>query len=411
MNLSTTFLSQSISALSILILTPILLHQLGTAEFALYGIVLNVVIFSAVFDFGLNLGLLKKLIEKETQLTQLINSIFFFFIGFLLVSVLIFLFVYWYKIVDVADHVILYAIITALLVSQNIIALFFDMLIQSANKIFLGRTIRVIKLLVELITLIVLAQFKSVTLLFLGSLLVNACYILALQYYSKKEIEYEIAFKHFNTSVLFNHISYSGWYFLNSIAIVLVFNTQIMLINKHATSESVAKYLLVMKFYDIIRMGIANFMLVLFPTIAIVQSKGDWVEIKQSFFKALARISLMAFSIMLLNLLLIKPYFLTWSKFNDPEMANLFMLFGAFIFVIAVDNVSSTFLSALKFNRMPTIISIFQGMIGLTIGYYFLPIYGVAGVAIASIIALSCTSLLFNPIYLLVKIKRQMQNQ
>lgn len=408
MNLSTTFLSQSISALSVLILTPILLHQLGTTEFAMYGIILNVVVFSAVFDFGLNLGLLKRLIEKELQLLELINSIFFFFIGFLIFSVLIFFFVFTNKIVDVADNIAVFSFITAILVSQNIIALFFDMLIQSANKIFLGRTIRVIKLLFELILLILLAKFKSVVILFAGSIFINAIYILALQYYSKKQIQYSLSLRYFNGRVLLNHLSYSSWYFLNSIAIVLVFNTQIMLINRHASAESVAKYLLVTRFYDIIRMGIANFMLVLFPTIAIVQSEGNWMEIRGSFFKALSRIFLMALVVMALNFLLVKPYFLLWSKFNDAEIANLFIIFGLFIFVIAIDNVSSTFLSALKFNRMPTIVSIGQGIIGLTIGYFFLPIYGVAGVAMASIIALSCTSLLFNPVYLLFMIRRQL---
>jgi Na+-driven multidrug efflux pump len=119
----------------------------------------------------------------------------------------------------------------------------------------------------------------------------------------------------------------------------------------------------------------------------------------------------MALVVMSLNFLLVKPYFLQWSKFNDTEIANLFIIFGLFIFVIAIDNVSSTFLSALKFNRMPTIVSIGQGIIGLTIGYFFLPVYGVAGVAMASIIALSCTSLLFNPAYLLFKIRGQLANR
>ncbi len=409
MNLGTTFLSQTISALSVLILTPILLHQLGTTEFALYGIILNVVVFSAVFDFGLNLGLLKRLIQKEPRLLELINSIFFLFIGCLFFSVLIFFFVFTNKIVDVADHILVFSLITGVLVAQNMIALFFDMLIQSANKIFLGRSIRVLKLLLELLLLILLTQLKSVVILFAGSIFVNSIYILALQYYSKKQIQYRISFQYFNSKLLLNHFKYSSWYFLNSIAIVLVFNTQIMLINRHASSESVAKYLLVTRFYDIIRMGIANFMLVLFPTIALVQSEGNWNEIRHIFFKALSRIFLMALVVMVLNFLFVKPYFLQWSKFKDSEMANLFILFGLFIFVIAIDNVSSTFLSALKFNRMPTIISIGQGIIGLTIGYFFLPIYGVAGVAVASLLALCCTSLLFNPAYLLFKIKRQLK--
>jgi O-antigen/teichoic acid export membrane protein len=410
MNLSTTFFSQAVSALTVLILIPILLHQLGTAEFALYGIIINVVGFSAVFDFGLNLGLLKRLISKEDILIQLINSIFFFFIGVTLIAIGIYFFVFHQKMLHISDNILLFSLITGVIVSQNMIALFFDMLIQSANKIFLGRIIRLIKLLIELIVLLMLAHLKSLPLLFAGTIVINFLYILALQYYSKKEVSYSISLRYFNIKILIDHIKYCSWYFLNSIAIVLVFNTQVMLINQNASSESVAKYLLVTRFYDVIRIGISNFMVVLFPKIAIIQSEGNWVEIKQTFFKAFTRIFLLAFIILLLNLFVVKQFFVQWSKFNDAEIINLFVLFGLFIFIISIDNVSATFLSALKLNRAPTIVSIFQGLIGLALGYFLLPKYGITGIAVALIIALSSTSLIFNPYYLLKKIRLHIQN-
>jgi O-antigen/teichoic acid export membrane protein len=255
-----------------------------------------------------------------------------------------------------------------------------------------------------------LAHLKSLPLLFAGTIVINFLYILALQYYSKKEVSYSISLRYFNIKILIDHIKYCSWYFLNSIAIVLVFNTQVMLINQNASSESVAKYLLVTRFYDVIRIGISNFMVVLFPKIAIIQSEGNWVEIKQTFFKAFSRIFLLAFIILLLNLFVVKQFFVQWSKFNDAEIINLFVLFGLFIFIISIDNVSATFLSALKLNRAPTIVSIFQGLIGLALGYFLLPKYGITGIAVALLIALSSTSLIFNPYYLLKKIRLHIQN-
>jgi O-antigen/teichoic acid export membrane protein len=67
-------------------------------------------------------------------------------------------------------------------------------------------------------------------------------------------------------------------------------------------------------------------------------------------------------------------------------------------------------LSALKLNRAPTIVSIFQGLIGLALGYFLLPKYGITGIAVALLIALSSTSLIFNPYYLLKKIRLHIQN-
>ncbi|MFW1123182.1 hypothetical protein ACEV8Z_24425, partial [Vibrio parahaemolyticus] len=66
--MGTTFLSQGIAALTVLLITPVLLHNLGIKNFALYGIVINLVNTAVVFDFGLNIGLLRKLIlNKENS--------------------------------------------------------------------------------------------------------------------------------------------------------------------------------------------------------------------------------------------------------------------------------------------------------------------------------------------------------
>ncbi len=54
-NLGATFLSQSVSAISILVLTPVLMRNLGVEKFGLYGVLLNIVIFSSIFGFGLNI--------------------------------------------------------------------------------------------------------------------------------------------------------------------------------------------------------------------------------------------------------------------------------------------------------------------------------------------------------------------
>ena len=62
-NLATTFLTQAISVGSIFILTPIFLKSLGTFGFSMYSVILNLIIYSAVIDFGMNFGLQKKMLS------------------------------------------------------------------------------------------------------------------------------------------------------------------------------------------------------------------------------------------------------------------------------------------------------------------------------------------------------------
>jgi hypothetical protein len=279
--------------------------------------------------------------------------------------------------------------------------LFFDVLIQTANKIFLARIIRVGKLLLELVALLILSTYHSVAILLFASIVINLIYLGVLFYFSKKEVHYQLSFKYFNLPLLWQHFEYSCWYFFNSIAMALVFNTQVIMLNRFGDANSIAKYLLVTRFFDIIRIGIANFMAVLFPTLISIQASGNWVLIKRNFLLSLQRSGLLSFFAIGIVVILVKPYFLIWSKFNDVEIAHLFIAYGVFVFLIAIDNISATFLSALKFNKAPTIVSIVQGLLALALLYFLLPTMGAMGAVVSSIIALALTNLLFNPLYLL----------
>jgi len=75
---------------------------------------------------------------------------------------------------------------------------------------------------------------------------------------------------------------------------MLVFNSQVILMNMFIGAEGVAKYLIITRFYEIIRIGVANFTIILFPTLATIQAEGNWSLIREMFFKSLIRVSAFA---------------------------------------------------------------------------------------------------------------------
>ena len=77
-NLGATFISQAATAISVLLITPQLVKQLGASSFSFYGILLNLVLVASVFDFGLNAGLCHRLIQEPHRKNLLINAVFFF---------------------------------------------------------------------------------------------------------------------------------------------------------------------------------------------------------------------------------------------------------------------------------------------------------------------------------------------
>lgn len=403
-NLSATFVSQAVSALSILFLTPIFLKTLGAEQFGQYGVLLNVILLSSVFDFGLNMGLLRKLIHQKEKSNWVINAMFFFFIFVFALSIPLFYFLYRSEILKSDGRFLNTAFFTALIVIQNIIAVFFDIIIQSVNKIFIGKLIRISKTIIEFIVLFFVTRKGSVSLLLLATAVINFFYIGSLFLYSKKEINYKLSWSLFRITVLWDHIKYSFWYFQNTLASVLVYNAQVILISSFVDGTSTAKYLLVIRFFDVIRTGLANFTMVLFPSLSMLQAQSNWKQLRKMFLQVLLRVTILVLFVFSLVLTIGEKLFVTWSSYNDDIIIRLFQLYAVFLALLVIDHVPTVFLSALKFNKYPSIIGTIQGVLGLCLSVWLLPVYGIAGALYASLIAFFCTNLFFNPIYLFKKI-------
>jgi len=401
LNLSSTYLSQLISAITVVVLTPILLTRLGNQAFAQYGMVLNAVFLAGIFDFGLNIGLLKKLIAEKEDQSKLISTVFYFFLVLSIIALPIGYLAftkYW-------GTNGIYGFITVILIIQTILILFFDVMLQSVNKIYLGRTIRISKLIAEFIVLLSISSFASVEWLLLTGIILNFLYLIVLYYFAGKEVAFSLQWNLVDIRLLFDHFKYSCWYFVNAVTIVLVFNAQIMMMGWIASAEQVARFLVLSRFFDIIRIGITNFTLILFPTLATIQKEGNWDKLLSMFKKILLRVSLLALLVLVFAAFVVKPFFLIWSKFNDAAMGNFYLLYCVFILLIVIDNVSATFLAALKENKVSVIISFFQGVLGISLGYFLFFKAGVLGIISASIIALLFTNFWFNPYILVKKLK------
>jgi len=403
-NLCSTFISQSINAISILILTPILTKEMGLLNFGIYGVILNIVAFSAILDFGFNIGLLRRYIHLPNDSSKLVNSLLVFYITLLVVLAPIFYFIYTSLIHLETKHYFLLAVLTALLIFQNIVSVFFDTLIQSLNLLYVCKLIRAAKLIVEsLIILIYINQISLIKVLFI-TVSVNIVYLLTLYYYVNKKLNFKINFRFFSFNEIADHFKYCFWYFLSSLATVLIFNTQIFVIHNLLGSIQAAKFLVITKFYDIIRMAISNFTQILFPKIIKIEVEKNWVKIKELFIKLLTRIAIMVVFIVLFIYWLGPYVFIKWSKIQDNQTLITFKLFAFLIGFIIIDNVSVIFLNALKLNKTPTIVSIIQGILGIILSYIFVRQFNIVGVVYAAGISFIITNMIFNPTYLLKKL-------
>lgn len=410
-NLYTTFLSQAISGLTILLLSPFLIQHLGEEQFGLYGLlILNIIPLSIVADLGLNTGLLRRLIHEPEKASSLISVTFFYFIAITPIAFGIYMLLFTLGWVKSPETQLTYAALLSLILLLTLLSSMFDIVIQSVNKIYLARKIRMVKLVIEAIMIFSFAYYMGLLGVFIAYILSNIIYVLLLWYYANRERPFKISKSYWHIPVLLNHMHYSTWYFIAAVAQVLVFNAQAVLLGSLMSATVLAHYILVTRFYDVAKMALSNFTMILFPSIAQLEVKQDWVTIQSQLKKVTIRMTLLCVAAAIVFFTIGKWIFVQWSQLNQSTILPVFIGYGVLLLLLVLEHIPIVFLTALKWNKLPSIVSVLQGVLGLILSYFFIPIFGAMGIIYAGVLALLGTSFWFSYWYLIREIRKKQLN-
>jgi len=399
-NLAATFSSQAATAIAIILLTPLLLTQLGEAGFSLYGVVLNLIVVASVFDFSLNTTLVRRLILHPDKANESINAVFNFFLLVLFCSIPLYYFSFVLGAVHITEKKLIMALLVALIVAQNMLAVLFESVMQSVNQWKQAKLIRVLRTLIETVLLYWISGMGKIEYLFYVTGGVNLIYITALALIAKKHVDFRLGIGKLNFSLLLAHLKDSFWYFQNSIASVITFNFQIIMMSHLLTAGQMTIYLLVFRFFEIVRTGLTNFAMLLFPSITQKQKEGNWRGVLLYYKKSLFLVALI--TAVTMAGLFVRGYelFVYWSNIKTDTALTVYLIYCVYIALIVVDHVSGVFLSALKFNKNTAVVSSIQSLLLLMLTYILIKEFGVFGAALASLIAFVSTSLWYNPWHL-----------
>ena len=390
-NITSTFFSQGVTAITLLLATPFLYKGLGSATFGIYSVLINLVVLFSILDFGANLGIIRKIIHLSSELNKLIPTLFYFYIS-LCILLMPVIYLYLTYSIQWSENNILYACIIAALIICNIISILFDSVLQSLHVIYLSKIIRSVKTITEFLGLLYFIKLGDISYLFAVSLFVNLLYV-------------SLSFNNFSINELKSHLTYSIWYFIAALAAALIYNIQILFFNQFTNTLLVAHFFIVTKFYEIIRISASNFSQVLYPKIIQMELTENWQGIKKMYYASTTKALFLALIIAILILFFGDAIFIKWSKLSDPNTLQLFHFYLFFILLVIIDNVSVVYLAALKFNTWPTIVSFLQGILSVVFSYFLINKYGLIGAFYASITSFIITNMLFNPLYLLQRIK------
>jgi len=406
-NLGTTFISQGVTALSLLFLTPLLVARLGESEFSMYGVLLNVIVIASIFDLGLNAGLCHRLIQEPERRNLLINAVFFYSPIVFLIGIPVFFFIFYLGWVNISAPAWLLSIVIALAVAQNMLALQFESILQSVNKVYVAKLLRMSKTILEAFLFYLVSYGGQFEWLLLVSVLVNFFFLLFLYLFAKRQLVFKISLSLFNWVALRSQLKYSFWYFQSMLASVVTYNVQIVVMSHYLSSTQMAIFLMVFRFYEVLRLGMTNFAQVLFPSISAMQAKGEWALLTKKFKEVWVRVFVLSLVVLVLLIMWGNRVFIWWSGYDSPEGNTLFLSYALYLFLLVVDHVSVIFLLGLRFTKIPAIVSTIQSLLSVVVTIYFIKIWGLPGVVWASLLLFVLTTLVFNPVYLLQKLKER----
>lgn len=208
----------------------------------------------------------------------------------------------------------------------------------------------------------------------------------------------------------FTHVHYSAWYFIAAVAQVLVFNAQAVLLGSLMSASVLAHYILVTRFYDVAKMALSNFTMILFPSIAQLEVQQDWATIQSQLKKVTIRMTLLCVAAALVFFTIGKWIFIKWSQLDQSTIIPVFTGYGILLLLLVLEHIPIVFLTALKWNKLPSIVSVLQGVMGLILSYFFIPIFGTLGIIYAGVLALLGTSFWFSYWYLIREIRKKQLN-
>ena len=382
--------------LSIMIMT----RQLSKEDFGIFALIVVIAsLLNIISGFGLELSLVKfissanELEKKSTFIPTLIIRISF--IAAFTILLLLFgnslLSLFSFTVTD-----FLFVIIV-LFVLINIRTLFYNLL-QGMNRFKKYATIQIVTSVLRVVFLLIIILIDVLTLMnviYVEIGIVVLAVILQLAFIPYKEI--------FHWNMMVTHvkkiIKFSIPLYINSIVTFIYNQVNIFIIGAYLNPVSVASYDVAGKIPAAGRRGFNSFIIVFFPNISKLFSKGERDAALTLMNKSLLTFSTLINLLVLISFLFNKEIiFLLFSdKYIDSVLAFSFLMVA--FYMNAMSNIMGYSLVSAGFPAITLRVGIIASIISLVGALIMVPIWGIMG-AVYSLILVRFSSVLFHNLYL-----------
>ena len=403
-NLFSTYLQQIISIMIPLVLTPLMVKHLGQDVYGLWVLVGSLIGYFNLSNFGFGTTLLKELSHQEDPITvsRYISTVFGFFgilalILFPIALTVAYFYPVWFDITCNKDTFSLFMIVFFIFV--------INLLFNTFGTVLFAKGYLVYKNFISIVGYLVIGfgvgfvLSKGIGILgvaivyFLSSIVVAGLSYM----YAKKQIRFKVSKQLWDKRILVNMTSDSLYYFLISLSVVIVFNTDNIVISSYLTLEAVALYAIGFKLVNISQNVLFKIVDILVPDISKLYAKKEYKDVlklhnKMQFYTLL--LASIGYGLLyFIGLDIIK----LWVGEANVLPKDVFSVMLAFAFVHSWIHTSGMFLNAIGKHKNNAYYALGEAGLNIILSLVLIKYYGLFGVALGTVLSSLLTTAWLTP--------------
>ncbi len=413
-NISSTNLIPIVNLLITIVLTPYILHKIGTSQYGIWVVLNSMVAYLSLSGLGFNTKIFRDMsCEAETEINKTVNSFFFLilFVQVLLCPLIISAY-FWLKIFIKPETMHLYTMgsisfyLLYFTFLFKIIGQVFETIFYSMSKHYVVNSVIILSRILNFLLIILIGsyQLNVVILSFIGLGLSIVC-MAVIYLKSKNVIAFTISYKYFDKQYIKTSLMPSLQYFMISIGALIIFQSDTLVISSFVGVSSVTAYSLGYRLVSIPQMMLWNFSDVLFPRISKLYSNSSWIELSVLLKKIFA-------IVIPLNIVLtIILYFFgtnllkIWVGEEHVIAKDIFDIFIITFFSYTIAHTCGVIINAMGKQKIVSYIVMLESFINLIISLILVRKMGMLGVALGTLSAHLCTTGWFMIYYVCKNLK------
>ena len=394
---------------------PYAVHSLGEFEYGFLVLFHTLLGYLALAHIGTPQAVIRRLIEFASEGNQekadhLITSLFYFFLAIILLAGGLVVVIFTLDLFGIsaqltgtaagADLLRRLSLPLFLIFAFDLLRQLFDTIIVAQNKIYLSKLLLALLIAARgLVMYGVLYRGGDIVAVLLGYAVLAGVAALTFYLVSRRELPFSLKPARLRWELIREILPDSFWYFGGGLAVVLIFQTDSLVISSALGVAAVTVYALMFRYVDVVARILANIVMVLFPTAAEMFSRKEYGKLLRLHDRLLGVMTLISIAIFGLFYLVGAPLFKLWMgdlALFDQQLFHVFLVTNCLMLITAP---ATNLLEAVGWHRFSTKLSLVQGGLNLTLSIILVRKYGTIGVALATLIAFLLTNFIGNIVY------------